>query len=428
MAPHLKILDDAIVEEVARPNGRLILIGPPRHGKSRLASVYTPTWFLGNNPHGSAILATYSGNFAAGFGGKARDVMRELGPSVFGTGPIGRDAASWWDLAQEGGTMWSAGVGGPIEGKGGGLLVVDDPYETEEEANSPVYREKKWDWMLSTLMNRAEPGATVILMMHRWHEDDMVGRFEELMKTPGADRWRIVRLPALAEDQPAPDDWREPGEALWPWRYPRERLLGIKATIGGYRFDSIWQGTPAPPEGGLVNPAWWNYWTELPEMDEWIQSWDLKFSDKVTPSFVVGGLWGRKGPDKYLVDLRRGHWGFMATLDTMRAFMKKHPMTDEVLVEEKANGAAVIATLRQEISGVIPWDPKGSKPSRARAVVPQIESGNVYLPDPRIPGKEWVEDYLREWRFFPHGAHSDQVDMTSQALLRLKQTERELFV
>jgi predicted phage terminase large subunit-like protein len=432
--PHLQIVDGAIVEAVKQSNGRLIFTGPVRHGKSRQFTHYTPAWFLGNNPTKKVIVTSYEATFAAGWGEMARDTMRRVGPEVFGVTVGGRDAMNWWTVRRAGepwdagGTMWTAGIGGPIEGKGGDLIVVDDPFKNEEEAESPTIRDKRWRWFLSVLMSRAEPGCTVLITMHRWHDDDFVGRIVEQMKAETGEHWRIINLPALAE-APVPDyDWRKPGEPLWPERFDRDRLLRIKRAIGGYYWNAIWQGHPSPPEGDIVQRGWWRYWDELPrDMDEWIQSWDLKFKDVETRSFVVGQLWGRKGANKYLVDQRREHLGFTDTIRAIRAFTKRHPMTLEILVEERANGAAVINTLRDEISGLIPWNPEGSKPARARAVSPLIESGNVYLPSPRIPGMDWVEDYLEEWAHFPHGIYSDQVDATSQALQRLKESERDLF-
>lgn len=423
------------MREVMRPGGRLIAIAPVRHSKSTYFSHFLPAWFRGTYPDKDCIIASYQDRFAAGWGERARNVLARHGPRLFGVEIGVRDAASWWTLRRVGnihdttGATYTGGTGGSIEGKGGDLIILDDPYENEKEAESPTIRENKWNWIVSTLMNRAEPGASIIITLHRWHEDDVVGRLQDLVESEKGEHWTIIHFDAIAEE-PIPDyDWRKAGEPLCPERYPLDVLLKRKATIGTYYWNAIWQGRPSPPSGAVFLRDWWKYWTEVPkDIDIWIQSWDLKFKDIATRSYVVGQLWAARGPDKYLVDEVRAHWGFRETVAQIKNFTRKHPMTAEILIEEKANGPAVMEVLRDEISGVIPWDPGDrSKVARARAVSGQVESGNVWLPSPAIPGKGWVNDYVEELAFFPHGTYEDRVDATTQTLERLRQSERELI-
>jgi predicted phage terminase large subunit-like protein len=166
---------------------------------------------------------------------------------------------------------------------------------------------------------------------------------------------------------------------------------------------------------------------ELPSVcDEQIQSWDMAFKDLQTSDFVVGQVWMAVGADRFLLDQIRERLNFPETLEAVRELTRKWPHAAAKLVEDKANGTAVIATLQHEIAGLIEVQPEGGKEARAHAVSPQIESGNVYLPHPAL--YSWVNDYLAEWNSFPRGAHDDQVDSTTQALHRLSMMDEESII
>ena len=174
--PHIELLDRAIVETV-ESGGRLLVAMPPRHGKSELCSRYTPAWYLGRFPDRRVILASYEADYAASWGRKARDLLEEHGRTMFGVG-VRQDshAANRWDLADHAGGMTTAGVGGAITGRGADLLIIDDPVKSVEEAESDTYRARTWDWWRGVALTRLEPGGAVILVMTRWHEDDLAGR------------------------------------------------------------------------------------------------------------------------------------------------------------------------------------------------------------------------------------------------------------
>jgi len=162
---------------------------------------------------------------------------------------------------------------------------------------------------------------------------------------------------------------------------------------------------------------WWQYYRQTPDrFDEVIQSWDMAFKDTKTADFVVGQVWGRKGADKYLLDQVRDRMDFPATVQAVRSLSAKWPQARNKLVEDKANGPAVIATLKNEIPGLIAVNPEGGKVVRAQAASPDIEAGNVYLPDPSVA--PWVHDFIEECAAFPNGANDDQVDAMTQALIR----------
>jgi hypothetical protein len=230
---------------------RLLVTMPPRHGKSSLCSHYFPAWYLGNYPGLNVILASYEADFAASWGRRARDVLEEHGPPVFGV-RVSRDssAANRWEIAGHGGGMMTAGVGGPLTGKEANVIILDDPVKNDQEANSPTYREHLWEWYRATLYTRLEPGGAIILIQTRWNQDDLAGRLLQEMED-GGERWDVLRFPALAEDNNPLG--REPGEPLWPQRFNKKRLQEIRRTISSYWWAALYQQRPAPAPGQPAN-------------------------------------------------------------------------------------------------------------------------------------------------------------------------------
>jgi len=216
MAAHLTMLDRALTEIAAGRLKRLIVEMPPRHGKSELLGRYLPPWWLGTYPNHRVLYASYEARQARHYGRLARDVFDEWGPVVFGLCVgTGSAAADMWSVAGCEGGMFTAGAGGPLTGKGADLLIVDDPVKNAEQALSETYRRRTWDWFQSTALTRLEPGGAAIVNMTRWHHDDLVGR---LKQEETAHRWRTLHFPAICI---APDELgRQPGDALWPQRFP----------------------------------------------------------------------------------------------------------------------------------------------------------------------------------------------------------------
>jgi predicted phage terminase large subunit-like protein len=278
-----------------------------------------------------------------------------------------------------------------------------------EEANSDTYRNRAWDWYRSTAYTRLEPGGALILIMTRWHEDDLA----EAAKS--GEQWHVISLPALAEANDALG--RQPGEALWPARYPVEQLEQIRASIGPYWWQALYQQRPSPPEGALFRAEWWRYWEPetLPtRWDEMLLSVDASYKARSDNSYTAVGVWGRKGLECYLLHQWRRQCGFAEARDAVAATAKQYPQARIILIEDKANGRAIIESLQAVVAGIVPVDPKGGKFSRAQAVSPMVEQGHVWLPQPaRLP---WVQEFLAEARTFPVGLHDDQVDQMTQAL------------
>ena len=410
---------------------------PPRIGKSELVSRRFPAYVFGREPDMNIIATSYSDKLA---GRNNRDVQRiidlnayrELFPDTQLFGKNIRTLADntylrnseIFEIVDNEGVYVAAGVGCGISGMGGDILIIDDPIKDAEQAESPTYRDNVWDWYLSTAYTRVEAGGGVLLCMTRWQEDDLAGRLQEAAKS-GGDEWDIVSYPAIAEHD---EEHRKAGEALHEERWSLERLEKIKGALAGGRYwVSLYQQRPSPEEGGIIKRDWWKIYRKAPNrFDEIIQSWDCAFKDLKTSDFVVGQVWGRIGADKYLLDQVRGKMTFTETLMSVRAVTAKHPKAKAKLVEDKANGTAVMDTLKHEIPGIIAVEPQGGKIARAQAVTPDIEAGNVYLPDPTIA--PWIGDFIEECAAFPNGANDDQVDAMSQALARLSKPKSKAEV
>jgi predicted phage terminase large subunit-like protein len=398
---------------------RLMVFMPPRHGKSEVCSKKFPAWYLGRNPDKEIILSSYAADLAYDFSRIARDTLRERGTELWGV-KVSSDssAVGRWGIEGKRGGCVAAGVGGPITGRGAHVGIIDDPFKNAEEAASRTIRDKVWEWYRSTFRTRLAPGGAIVLVMTRWHEDDLAGRLIAEMQA-GGEQWVIIEMQAEAEE--GDPLGRAIGETLWPEHgFDKAWAEATKVAVGSYFWQALYQQRPSPPEGEMLKRGWWKYYKAIPnDLQEIIQSWDMTFKDSDGSDYVTGGVWGRKGADKYLLDQVRGRMDFPATLAAVRALTAKWPRARAKLVEDKANGPAVIAMLKREIPGLIAVEPQGSKVARVAAVSPDVEAGNVYLPDPTIA--PWVNDFVEECAAFPNGKHDDQVDQMSQALLRFAQ-------
>jgi predicted phage terminase large subunit-like protein len=294
-------------------------------------------------------------------------------------------------------------------------ILVDDPIKNREEADSATVRESLWDWYSSVLSTRQRPGAGIVIVHTRWHEDDLVGRLMDRQKSGMGSVWRCLNFPAIAEKD---EDFRRQGEALHPERYPLEELLRFKADRGSRDWAALYQQRPAPDEGQIFRRHWFRHWHVLPDrFDVMALSWDMTFKDGSGSDYVVGQVWGKSGAGLYLVDQVRARMGFVETKAAFKALAGDWPQATLKLVEDKANGPAVIDELRREIQGIVAVSPDGSKTARASAVTALFEAGNVYFPDRGL--HPWVGDLEAELLGFPAGMHDDQVDALTQALRRL---------
>lgn len=407
----LSYLNTVLLEMVFGQENFLLISCPPRHGKSFLCSYSFPAWFLGLFPDRRVLLGSYEATFAHSWGRKTRDLLTQKGMPLFGV-RVRSDvsAVAEWQVAGREGGMITAGVEGGFTGKGGHLIIIDDLVKNRAEAESKVHRDRAWSFFNSTVWPRREPGASVLVIMQRWHQDDLIGRIKREMPESG---YREICFPAVAEEEDVLG--RAVGEPLFPARYPAEELEALKKNLVPYYWESQYQQHPSSPQGSIFKRENWQYYEAMPEKFDMIfQSWDMTFKKTDDSNKVAGHTWGKKGPNYYLIDRVCERMGFTDSLEAARAARKKWPQTRAVLIEDKANGPAIMDVLKREISGIIAIEPEGGKVARAHAVEPLHRAGNIFLPDPTQ--HPWVKEFVEILANFPTGAEDDDVDSFTQAV------------
>jgi len=387
-------------------NQYLMISLPPRHGKSMTITETLPSYFMGLFKKSKVIMTGYSITLADDFSRMNAKKIEEQ--RVFNNKVVSNNQDRM--LLDNDSVCVKAGIMGGITGKGAELLIIDDPIKTQEEASSQTTRDKIWREWQSSLSTRLEKAAIVVIIMTRWHEDDLCGRL--LNKEYGDPLpWDVVNIPLEAE---AGDILgRTPGQPLWD-RYGLDFIKERKQYP--QTFNALYQGRPTAEEGNMIKRAWWKYYENMPtRFDQIIQSWDCTFKESTGSDYVVGQVWGRVGADKYLLDLVRERMDLPSTINEILLMSSKWPKAHAKLIEDKANGPAVMQMLRHKVAGMVAINPRGSKIARVQAVLPHIESGNVYLPIK----ESWTKQFIEECSSFPNGKHDDMVDSMTQALDRL---------
>ena len=406
--PWLSRLMEHMRPQLLEGGARFIINAPPQFGKSEAISHRIPAWYLDLFPHHRVIMGCYGSRLAAKWGRKTRDYFLNNDQAITNVSKNKNAAHDWTTL--EGGGMFGVGVGKGVTGEGGNLIIIDDPHKDWAEALSPTFRQNTIDWYDSTLSTRKQPKANIILIQTRWHEDDLTGYL--LREQP--DVWEHIRLPALAEE----DDWlgREVGESLCPERWSIEALEETKKDMPALMWAGLYQQRPAPLDGNIIMRADFNRYIEDPltmTFDEIIQVWDPTFKETGT-SMCTGHVWGRKGADFFVCDEFRARVSFVAAIKAIENMTNQWPAAKTKLIEEAANGHAIISTLKNQIPGVIPVPPKGSKTVRLISVSGLFESGHVWVP----AKASWTADFIEEHVNFPNGLN-DRPDCTSMALTHL---------
>jgi predicted phage terminase large subunit-like protein len=425
LARHLELLNQHILRLVNREITRLMVLMPPRHGKSEFISKYTTAWYVGNFPDHRVILASYEAEFASTWGGKSRDILERYGPGIFGV-RINQTshAANHWELEGHSGGMQTCGIGGPLVGKGANFLVIDDPIKNAEEANSETIRNKHWDWWRSTAYTRLEPNAIIAFILTPWHQDDLRGRILAHAQETG-EQWVTLRLPAFADTDDALG--RVPGQALWPDRYDESKLEAIKRTLGTYWFTAQYQGRPTPPEGGLFKKHWFRYFEDHPEHFRLLGpegrsvrkihcrrfgTMDLAFSLKTEADFTVVCAWAvTPQHDLLLLDMLRGQMGGEALVPAAQQMASKYDL-DYVGIESILAQSLVVHHARVD-AGLTVRSLLADRDKISRSIPAQVrmEAGQIYLPK----GHSELSTIESELLDFPRGAHDDIVDCLSYA-------------
>jgi len=411
--PHLVHLRRYLEAVTAGEILRLMIFEPPRHGKSEQVTIHYPAYRLERDPTLRVIIGSYNETLAARFSRRTRRIVEaRLALSRE------RTAAVDWETERDGG-LRAVGVGGGITGHGGQLILVDDPIKNREEADSATYRERVWDWWRDDLYTRLEPGGAIILIMTRWHQDDLAGR---ILASEDAPNWTVVRLPALAEE--GDPLGRQVGAALCPQRYDVAALAKIRLVLGEHSFAALYQQRPLPAEGGLFKAAWFAQRlteAEVGPLEALVRYWD-KAASAGQGDYTVGVLMGRSAEGRYVVlDVVRGRW---ETFERERVIVSTAARDRERWGEvaiwlEQEPGSGGADSARATIRALAGYAARaetatGQKTARAEPFAAQAGAGNVSL----LRGA-WNDPWVDELCVFPHGEHDDQVDATSGAFNRL---------
>lgn len=391
---------------------------PPRHGKSELVSHWTPAWFLSLFPRKRVILASYEADFAASWGRKVRNTLVEHTPSLGVMVAGDSSAANRWDTS-EGGGMVTAGVGGPITGRGADLLIVDDPIKNAEEANSETIRQRVWEWWQSTAYTRLEPGSGAILVMTRWHQDDLAGRLLREAQD-GGEAWDVLNLPALA----GPGDMmrRPEGAPLWPERYGVEDFERIRKAVGSYVWAALYQQEPRPAsEGAKFQRGWFGAPVDpgaVPADATRVRYWDLAATEAKVgrdPDWTVGCRMAAKDGMFWIESIVRTRSRPKGVEDLIRQTAEMDGRAIPIHIEQEpgSSGVAVVDHYQRTVLpgwAVYASRTTGNKELRANPLSAAAEAGNVKL----VRGP-WNGPFLDEAEAFPHGTHDDDIDAASGA-------------
>ncbi|WP_338230802.1 phage terminase large subunit [Lactiplantibacillus paraxiangfangensis] len=432
LMPHTKFICDALQPILDGKQQYLIVEMPPQHGKSTTITETFPSAFLMKYPDKEAMVASYSDTLAQKFGSRNMAKFSNLAGPMYGLqlSPT-KHTANEWQIDGHRGAMHSTTILGSATGQHADLLIVDDPIKNQQEADSPTIRNRIWDEWQASFFSRLSADASVIVIMTRWSVDDLAGRLLREMALP----WQELKLPAIAEEHDQLG--RQPGEPLAPyapiykdkvWAEKTQRVEGVR------NWAALYQQRPVLQGGNIFKLSNIHYYLPdaktatklgldhdetiaiLPRLDKRWSSWDLTFTDKDSSDFVAGQTWGKQAANFYLLDRVHGRMDFNKQLQAIQSMHVRQPDAKAIYIEDKANGSAIISTIRNAISGVIPVVPKGDKVTRANVVVPFFDAGNIYLPHPKW--QPWVVEMLDEWTGFPNKEHDDEVDSMTQALSR----------
>jgi predicted phage terminase large subunit-like protein len=399
----------------------LVINIPPRHSKSLVTCVMWPSWTWGpkNLPHIRWLTSSYAQSLSIRDSVKCRRLIQSPWYQKFWGSRFrlmgDQNAKERYDT-DKGGYRLATSVGGSNTGEGGDIIIIDDPHNVQD-VESDAVRTSALEWLdgvMSTRANNPKSSAFVIIMQ-RSHFDDMTGH---VLKQGG---YELLSLPAEFEPETRcrtsifVDPRTRPGELLNPARFGEEEIRVLKVKMGTYAYNAQMQQRPAPISGGIFKTSWWKYYDHIPEDLEFLyQTWDLTFKDTKGSARVSGQVWGQRGANFYLLDEVCEHLSFTKTVQAIRSMTEHWPRATAKYVEEKANGAAVIDYLKDEIPGIIAVNPDADKVSRAHAVTPLVEAGNVFLPNPAI--RPWVKDFVEELSQFPLAFYKDRVDAFTQGI------------
>lgn len=396
---------------------RLMLLCPPQHGKSKITSERFPAYLLGQNPTTEVVSASATAQLAERFGREVRNcIASQEYRNLFPGTELAEDsqAKGLWRTRQGGG-YYAVGIGGALMGRGGELGIIDDPFATWEDAQSELQREKAWEWYTGTFYNRIRPGAPIIVIQHRMHEDDLVGRLLASQQT-GGDRWEVVELPANLDDPP------------WPERYDRPALERIKAMSGPRKWSALYLQNPTPEDGTFFRREWFELFDpkKMPAMHRYssgdfaVTDGSGDFTELGTHGYGPDGLWlcmdgwhGQTSADVWidrLVDQFAAHSPFAF-------FGETGPI-------RRAVEPFLTAHMRRRNKFCrLEWLVRGAdKATAARSLQAMAASGQVKIAD-----TEYGHHVLNQLLQFPAGKYDDAVDMVALMGMAIAQAHGALL-
>ena len=413
---HHKIIADKL-ERVAKGElKRLIVNMPPRHTKSEFASYLFPAWMMGRAPGMKIIQATHTTELAVGFGRKVKNLLeRDDYKDIFDVRLAADSKASGrWDT-DRGGMYYAVGVGSNLAGRGGDLVIIDDPH-SEQTLMSNAGFDDAWDWYTGGPRQRLQPGGAIIVVMTRWHQKDLTGQLLRAQsRDPLADQWEVVELPAIMPS----------GKSCWPEYWSLPELERVKASIPPSKWNAQYQQNPTGDDNAILKREWWRIWEgeKVPPLQYVIQSYDTAFSKTQLSDYSAITTWGvfqenESGPPNLmLLHAEKGRWEF-PELKRIAFEQYKFWEPETVIIEAKSSGLPLTQELRQTGIPVVNFTPSrgNDKISRAHSIAPLFEAGMIWAPD-----QQWAHEVIEECAAFPNGEHDDFVDSTTQALMRYRQ-------
>ena len=442
--PHTKYICEKLQKIIDGEQKFYIVEMPPQHGKSLTITKTFASYFLMKYPDKHVMISAYSQDLFTQFAEANRRNFNDWSNRLFGL-RTGKNTAKSFDVVGHDGSFYATSMLGGASGMPADLLIIDDPIKNAEEASSTTIKKKILEEWNLTFYPRLQNNGSVIIIMTRWQTDDLAGELLSNKALP----WEEIKLPAIAENIPAGETdaiGRHNGDALCPELHSLEELETHKLDMGSHKFEAMYQQSPTLEGGNIFKREWVKFYipnrqkmtelgltekdVEIPErhFDEQVQAWDATFKSKENDDFVAGQTWARRGAKLYLLP----HWchkrlSFTQTLDAIRAMTQRYPHATAKLVEDKANGPAIIDTLKKEIPGIVPVSPGAdSKEARASSVSPIWEAGQIYVPHPLwIPE---IDDWLEEIFGFPNMLHDDNVDSMVYAVRRLNKKSNGPFI
>lgn len=405
---------------------RLMVFAPPQHGKSTLASQIFLAYFVYRYPHLFSAVSSYSSDLGIMASKAARRIWKE---QCGGENQPDEDTYSLWRTIQGGG-VWAAGVGGSATGKPiGGVGVIDDPIKDDKEARSPTVNRENELWYSTVWESRLAEDAAIVVIQTRWSLNDLSAW---LLQEKAHEDWHIVSFPAIADSSlklfipsscTLEAEYRKDGEPLCPEIRSLNRLKEIEVGLDYRIWMALYQQCPIVEGGAIYKEEGLRFFdpTHPPEaIQEYAVSIDASFKKTVAGSYVVIQFWGVGYPNFYLLDQVRDRMSFTETLDALKASVVmnsiKYGVPNLILIEEKANGDAIISQVKDHLSGVIPFNPRqDSKEARYEATSPQVKAGNVWLP--HRESVSWVPGFIHEITTVPFAGFDDQADAMAQILL-----------